>query len=209
MARARFCDPCVMRNAIIALGVLVVTAAVVVGVLQARNNDSSPPVAVLRPLSLAQVSRPLADTPPDLAALRRRVNELRPGGAKALTAQLIALRGHPVVVNLWASWCRPCIAELPIIQRQAVKRGAQVAFLGVNSGDNRGDAHRLTTRIPLPYPSFEDPRQVVAGEYEVAGLPSTAFFDARGQRVIHQGPYASEAQLSADIERYAIGAAGP
>ena len=40
-------------------------------------------------------------------------------------------------MNLWASWCDPCRYELPFLQRQAVKRGAQVAFLGVNSGDDR------------------------------------------------------------------------
>jgi cytochrome c biogenesis protein CcmG, thiol:disulfide interchange protein DsbE len=197
-----------MRNAIIAVGVLVVTVAVVVGVLQARDSDSTP-VTVLRPLSLAQVSRPLPGTPPELAALRRRVNELRPGGEAALDAQLNALRGYPVVVNLWASWCHPCIGELPIFQRAALKHGKQVAFLGVNSGDNRTDAGKLTARIPLPYPSFEDPRQALTGQYEVVGLPATAFYDGRGKRVIHQGPYTSAAQLTADIERYALGAAGP
>jgi len=198
-----------MGKAIIALGVFAVTAAVVVGVLQARDSDSAPPSRALRPLSLAEVSRPLPGTPPELAALRRRVNELQPGSAAALDARLQALRGYPVVVNLWASWCGPCISELPIFQRQALKFGKQVAFLGVNSGDNPADARRLSTRIPMPYPSIEDPRQAITGEYDAAGLPATAFYDGRGKRVVHQGPYADEAQLSADIERYALGAAGP
>jgi cytochrome c biogenesis protein CcmG, thiol:disulfide interchange protein DsbE len=194
-----------MRNAIIGLGVLVLTAAVVVGVLQARNNDSSPPVAVLRPLSLAQVSRPLADTPPDLAALRRRVNELRPGGAKALTAQLIALRGHPVVVNLWASWCDPCRFELPFLQREAVRRGARVAFLGINVNDERGAAREMAARFPMPYPSFEDPRSNLSARYRSRGLPTTAFYDARGKLVIvHQGVFPSQAKLAEAIDRYAV-----
>jgi thiol-disulfide isomerase/thioredoxin len=198
-----------MRNAIIALGVLAVTAAVVVGILQARDSESAPPSRALRPLSLAEVSRSLPGAPPELAALRRRVNDLQRGGAAALDAHLQALRGYPVVVNLWASWCGPCVSELPIFQREALKFGTQVAFLGVNSGDNPAAARRLSTRIPMPYPSIEDPRQAITGEYDAAGLPATAFYDGRGKRVVHQGPYANEAQLSADIERYALGAAGP
>jgi cytochrome c biogenesis protein CcmG/thiol:disulfide interchange protein DsbE len=198
-----------MRKAIIALGVLAVTVAVVVGILQAGDGDSAPPSRALEPLSLAEVSRPLPGAPPELAALRRRVNELRRGGAAALDAQLQTLRGYPVVVNLWASWCGPCVSELPILQRQALKFGTQVAFLGVNSGDNPADARRLSARFPMPYPSIEDPRQAVTGEYDAVGLPATAFYDGRGKRVVHQGPYANEAQLTADIERYALGAAGP
>jgi cytochrome c biogenesis protein CcmG/thiol:disulfide interchange protein DsbE len=197
-----------MRNTIIAVSALVVTAAIVVGVLQARDSDSTP-TDPLRPLTRADVSRPLPGTPPELAALRRRVNELEPGGARALDAHLTALRGYPIVVNLWASWCHPCVTELPVFQRQALKHGTRVAFLGVNSGDNPDAARRLSARIPMPYPSIEDPRQAITGLYDAVGLPATAFYDGRGKRVVHQGPYTDEDRLSGDIERYALGAAGP
>ena len=192
-----------MRKALIAIAALVVTAAVVAGVLQTRDSDRATQGAP-EPLSLAEVSRPPAEAPPALARLHARVNELTPGGPRALDAQLRALRGHPVVVNLWASWCDPCRYELPFFQRQAVARGARVAFLGVNSGDNREAARRLSERFPMPYPSIEDPRQAVAGRYGARGLPATAFYDARGRLVVvHQGAFASEAKLAAAIERYA------
>jgi len=194
-----------MRKVVIAIAVLAVTAAVVVGYLQTRSSDRATNAAP-QPLSLAQVSRPVAGAPPALAALHRRVNALERGGAKALDAQLRALRGHPVVVNLWASWCDPCRFELPFFQRQAVRRGAQVAFLGVNSGDDSDGARELSARFPMPYPSFDDPRQAVAGRYGAAGLPATAFYDARGKLVlVHQGGYANEAKLAEEIERYALG----
>ena len=194
-----------MRRLLIAIGALAVAAAVVVGIVQTRDSDRATGAAP-EPLSLAQVSRPLAGAPPELASLRKRVNELVPGGRNALEAQLRELRGHPVVVNLWASWCDPCRFELPFLQRQAVQRGAKVAFLGVNSGDNSGDARKLSARFPMPYPSFEDPRQAVAGEYGAAGLPATAFYDASGKlALVHQGVFATEAKLSAAIERYALG----
>lgn len=193
-----------MRKLLVAIGAVIVTAAVVIGILQARDSDratSAPP----QPLSLAEVSRPVAGAPPELAALHRRVNELHDGGAQALDAQLRALRGHPVVVNLWASWCDPCRYELPFFQRQALERGAEVAFLGVNSGDNADDARKLSERFPMPYPSFEDPRQAIAGRYGAPGLPATAFYDARGELVlVHQGVFPTEAKLSAAIERYAL-----
>ncbi len=196
-----------MRKALLALGAVALVIAVVVGANQAGDSDPAAGSEPPRALTLAQVSAPLPEgTPGPLSALHRRVNELRPGAAKALDAQLRALRGHPVVVNLWASWCEPCRYELPFLQRQAVKRGARVAFIGVNSGDNRDDARKLSARYPMPYPSIEDPRQAVAGRYSAVGLPVTAFYDARGKRtLVHQGRFSSEAQLATEIDRYALG----
>ena len=110
-------------------------------------------------------------------------------------------------MNLWASWCEPCRYELPFLQRQAVKRGAQVAFLGVNSGDNRDDARKLSARVPDALSVDRGPapggrRRATAP----VGLPATAFYDARGKRVlVHQGRFSSEAQLAAEIDRYALG----
>ena len=202
------CDPSSrMRKALLALAAVVLVVAVVIGARQAGDSDPAAAGAAPRALTLAEVSKPLpAQAPAPLAALHARVNELKPGGAKALDAQLRELRGHPVVVNLWASWCEPCRFELPFFQRQAVKRGAQVAFLGVNSGDNRAQARELSARYPMPYPSIEDPRQATTGRYSVVGLPATAFYDRRGRRVlVHQGRFSSEAQLAAEIDRYALG----
>lgn len=179
-------------------------AAVVVGIFQARSSDRAP-AALVEPLSRAQVSKPLAGAPPELTALRSRVNELRSGGATAFDAQLRALRGHPVVVNLWASWCDPCRFELPFLQRQALRHGARVAFLGINVNDAREAAREMAARYPMPYPSFEDPRSNISARYRARGLPTTAFYDARGKLVIvHQGVFPSEAALAAAIDRYAL-----
>jgi len=196
-----------MRKALLVIGAVALVIAVVVGAKQAGDNDPAAGAGPPRALTLAEVSEPLpAGAPTALVALHARVNELKPGGAQALDTELRALRGHPVVVNLWASWCEPCRYELPFLQRQAVKRGGRVAFLGVNSGDNRDDARKLSARYPMPYPSIEDPRQALTGRYGAVGLPATAFYDARGKRVlVHQGRFTSEAQLAAEIDRYALG----
>lgn len=195
-----------MRKVAIGLGLLVLAAAIVVGIGQARDRSgasSGPPKA----LSRAEVSKPIADAPPDLAALRRQVNVLRGGGVKAFDAQLRALRGHPIVVNLWASSCGPCRYELPVFQHEALARGAQVAFLGVDVTDNRDAALKLASRFPMPYPSFSDPRgNISVGRYSSQALPTTAFYDARGKlSIVHQGPFTQQATLSAAIDRYALG----
>lgn len=195
-----------MRKVLLVLGAVALVIVVAVGIDQAGDSNPASGTAP-RPLTLAEVSKPLAGrAPAPLAALHARVNDLQPGGPKAFEAQLHALRGHPVVVNLWASWCDPCRYELPFFQRQALKHGARVAFLGVNSNDNRADARELAARYPMPYPSIEDRRLAIAGDYGAPGLPATAFYDARGKRVlVHLGPYRSEAQLAAEIDRYALG----
>ena len=194
-----------MRKIAAAACLVAVIAAIVVGVVQTQSSERTP-VKPPQPLTLAQVSEPIAGAPPALAALHRRVNVLEDGGPAALDRELRALRGHPVVVNLWASWCHPCRFELPFFQRQAVKRGARVAFVGVNSGDSAEGAKAFAAELPMPYPSISDPRQKVAGRYGAVGLPVTAFYDARGKlQIVHQGQFPSEAKLSAAIERYATG----
>jgi cytochrome c biogenesis protein CcmG/thiol:disulfide interchange protein DsbE len=146
----------------------------------------------------------LADAPPPLAALYRRPSALLDGGKEAFQEQLRKLRGFPVVVNAWASWCGPCRFEFPFFQRQAVKRGKRIAFLGVNSQDHEPDAREFLAEYPLPFPSYKDPDEEVARVFGVAFLPSTGFYDRRGKLAyLHQGGYQSEAALAEDIERYA------
>jgi thiol-disulfide isomerase/thioredoxin len=147
----------------------------------------------------------LKGAPAELGSLYSRPSALLGGGTEAFQKQLDELRGRPVVVNAWASWCGPCRFEFPFFQRQAVKRGRRVAFLGVNSQDHEGDARRFLKEYPLPYPSYEDPDGDLVRKLGAAqGLPVTAFLDRRGDvAYLHQGGYASEARLAEDIERYA------
>lgn len=197
-----------MRRAAIVIGTLALATAIVIGIVQAGDSETAKTEKVV-PLSRAEVAKPIAGVPANLAALRRRVNERVGGGTKALDAQLKALRGRPVVVNLWASWCDPCRYELPFLQRQALKRAASVAFIGVNVDDERKRAAELAAEYPMPYPSIEDPDRKIVSRYRGIGLPVTVFYDAAGeQQMVHQGLYATEDLLSDAIDRYALGRAG-
>jgi thiol-disulfide isomerase/thioredoxin len=191
-----------MRRAVPWLLAAAIAVAVVIGLTQALR--AHPATSAAQPFDLARAKARLAATPPPLGRLYAQANRLLPGGRPAFDRRLSALRGHPVVVNKWASWCVPCRSEFPILQSVAAQRGARVAFLGVNGTDRRSAAASLLAREPLPYPSYEDPREAIARSIEApANYPITVFLDRRGRPAfIHQGAYATRAALERDIDRY-------
>jgi cytochrome c biogenesis protein CcmG/thiol:disulfide interchange protein DsbE len=150
----------------------------------------------------------LAGSPAPLAALHGQANRLLGGGQDAYEARLGKLRGYPVVVNVWASWCGPCRLEFPFFQRAAAQYGKRVAFLGIDSQDSDDAARTFLGEAPVPYPSYTDPdEEITASVGADLGLPDTVFYDRRGELVhLRQGPYDDVAELRGDIRRYALGA---
>jgi cytochrome c biogenesis protein CcmG/thiol:disulfide interchange protein DsbE len=186
------------------LGAIALAAIVIVGLRQAPESKSPAQPKVSR-ITAAELHAKLDGAPPALAAIHREANDLLPGARTALQKRVRALRGHPVVVNVWAAWCGPCRVELPVVQSAALDWGRRVGFLGVDLRDNRGAANKLLRQIPLTYPSYEDPDGKVYNGYRLIGTPSTIYYDASGkQTYIHTGPYQDRAQFDADIKRYAV-----
>jgi cytochrome c biogenesis protein CcmG/thiol:disulfide interchange protein DsbE len=185
------------------LGVVILTGVLVVGLSQAGDKTREP-TADEAPFDLATAKRELAGAPAPLAALHAQSAELLSGGVPAFEKRLAELKGHPVVINKWASWCNPCRAEFPVFQQLATERGREVAFLGLNAGDSEQPARKFLSQYPIPFPSYEDPDEEIARELKApANYPITLFVDARGKTAfIHQGGYTSKEQLAADVDRY-------
>jgi cytochrome c biogenesis protein CcmG/thiol:disulfide interchange protein DsbE len=157
-------------------------------------------------LSADEATAPIQEAPAELKQLRTDANQLLGGGTEAFAERLDSLRGTPVVVNNWASWCVPCRIEFPYFQAQASKLADSVAFLGVDSDDNDDAAKTFLSEFPVPYPSYTDPDYEIRDEFfdRPVGVPNTAFYDRGGELVyVHQGPYEDEGDLAAEIKRYA------
>jgi cytochrome c biogenesis protein CcmG/thiol:disulfide interchange protein DsbE len=146
----------------------------------------------------------LQGAPPRLAAIHAQQNELLAGGTSAFESRLRELRGFPVVVNKWASWCGPCRAEFPYFQSEAAKHGTKVAFLGVDANDGEDSAREFLAEFPVPYPSYLDPDQSISDQIGATNFPATAFYDSSGKLAyVRQGGYGEASELAADIKRYA------
>jgi cytochrome c biogenesis protein CcmG/thiol:disulfide interchange protein DsbE len=197
-----------MRRALPYVGAALLVLLLVVGLKQAGGNDDtgtpSGSGGKQDRFDLAKAQRRLRGAPPPLAALHDQASDILSGGKPAFEKRMRALRGHPVVVNKWASWCGPCRAEFPILQSLSTERGREVAFVGLDSKDRRPAAAGFLDKFPVPYPSYEDPDEDIARSLKApANFPITIFVDAKGKtRFMHPGGYRSAADLSADIHRY-------
>ena len=181
-----------MRLALISLA----CAAAVAGCGSSEPASKAP--------SAEQIKTAFAGSPAAVAAVHGQANKLLGGSKSDFEAAMKGLRGHPVVVNKWASWCGPCRGEFPVFQQVGVKLGKQVAFLGLDAQDNDGNARKFLSQFPVTYPSYKDPDLKISASIQAGvAFPTTIFFDRRGKLVYaHPGPYDTEAELVADIRRY-------
>ena len=109
------------------------------------------------------------------------------------------LRGTPVVLNFWASWCIPCKEEAPYLAAAAKAYGSDVAFLGLDIQDFVQDARRFLDRLDVPYPSVRDGSNRAYTAYGLTGVPETYYIDARGRIVAHVTGALSRDKLERDL----------
>ena len=114
------------------------------------------------------------------------------------TLELADLRGKPVVVNFWASWCGPCRKEGPDLVAFA-KAHPGVAMLGINVADGKSQAVPFAQELGFTWPSIADQGQTLYREFRLIGLPSTFVVDAQGRVVYRKIGEVTQDELTAAV----------
>ena len=189
-----------MRRVLTILAVVAVAAIVVIGLTQTGGSKSDGGPGY----DLSEAKQRLQGAPAPLAELHTQASTLIGGGKPAFEQRLASLKGHPVVINKWASWCAPCQAEFGVFESVGTERGKEIAFLGINGTDKDPAAKRFLSKRWLPFPSYTDPNEDIAQAIEAPkNYPITVFVDKTGKTAfIHTGQYKSPKQLNDDIDKY-------
>ena len=120
--------------------------------------------------------------------------------------RLSDFRGHPVVLNFWASWCGPCKAELPAMSAVLRLYEGRLAVVGVNNGESYVTGKRFLDQVKADLTSFAyDPTGAVANKYAIDGMPTSYFIDADGVVTrVQQGPL-TQGTMKDGVEEAIIG----
>lgn len=186
----------------------VAVVAVLAGALLATTFGEEGGVVVRRGTAV--------DAPARLDAGPRSGSENRPlpdrtleGFAGAAPVDLTSYRGGPLLVNFWATWCAPCVEEMPDIQRVADAYGDRLAVLGVNVQDAPANAEPFVARLGVTYDLAVDPAGELYTDVRAFGMPTTLLVDADGTIVYrHTGPL-DDAEITALVtEHLGIAPAG-
>lgn len=129
------------------------------------------------------------------AGIAMKGNAVEPGDrAPSIEAPALAggevvalddLRGKPLLVNFWASWCVPCEAEAEYLEAAYERYGDEVEFLGVNIKDARSDALAFVERFSVSYPQVRDETLEWYDAFGLTGQPETFLIDGEGEIVEH------------------------
>ena len=125
---------------------------------------------------------------------------LRLQGLDGRPVDLAALRGRPVVVNFWATWCEPCVREFPLLRQAAATHTRdRLAVVGVLTNDRPAAARAFVRRHHATWPVGIDPDATTAGRWGAVGLPHTWFVRPDGTLASHQLGELTQASLDRQL----------
>ncbi len=115
------------------------------------------------------------------------------------TVALRELRGYPVVLNFWASWCIPCKEEAPELAAAARRYRGHVVFLGIDIQNFTTDARKFMDDVDAPYVSVRDSTSKTHSAYGITGVPETYYLDRNGRAAFHSIGAVSKDDLEVGI----------
>ena len=118
------------------------------------------------------------------------------------------LRGHPVVLNFFASWCVACKDEARLLHVKAQQSAGRVLFLGVDVQDLTGDARAFARKYQINYVAVRDRSNATYSAYGLTGVPETYFIDSRGRIVVHIPGEATRSTIDQGIAAITAGGRG-
>jgi peroxiredoxin len=143
--------------------------------------------------SLSPQAAPTATLPPGSTPVCLKPGCLAPDFTLKTTAgetiTLYQMRGHPVLVNFWATWCGPCKAEMPDLQKvYDIYQGAGLVVLGINEGETQAEVSAFAQTSHLSFLMLLDTDSRVGNDYEIRAIPASFFVNSDGViREVHVG----------------------
>jgi cytochrome c biogenesis protein CcmG/thiol:disulfide interchange protein DsbE len=155
------------------------------------------PLLLLALLAAILLARAPASTPTSIGSV---APDFTLADLEGRPISLAALRGRPVIVNFWASWCGPCVEEFPLLREAAERHaGDGLVVVGVVWRDRSEAARDFMARNGAPWAAAMDPGERVAGDYGILGPPETYFIGRDGTIAARQIGQISAASLDAKL----------
>jgi thiol-disulfide isomerase/thioredoxin len=155
-----------LATATLAVGILLAAFALYIWVSGRKDHSSLDRIALSGRSADPMVGKPAPEL--SLTALDGSVVDLG------------ELRGHPVVINYWATWCDPCRAEMPLLQSRYEEYAPDLYILGVNAGEDQADVSKFVADLALTFPVLLDKEYKAEAAFGIMAYPATVFVDSNG-----------------------------